>query len=147
MKYAARAIIERGDEILVMRRNKFGQEYYCLVGGAVDMGETAEQALVRELQEEASLIVTDFRLVYAEDAGRPYGIQYIYLCKDPGGEVYLSDASIEAQLNKQGQNLYFVEWIKKSKLAHVDFRSHRLQKALTEAFTHGYPDKPLVLEH
>jgi ADP-ribose pyrophosphatase YjhB (NUDIX family) len=87
MKYASRAIIERGDEILVMKRDKFGQQYYILVGGAVDMGETAEQALIREVKEETGLVVDNFNLVFVEDAGAPYGIQYVYLCKDPGGET------------------------------------------------------------
>lgn len=146
MKYAVRAIIERGDKIVVMHRNKFGQEYYNLIGGGVEIGETLEQALVREVAEESSLQIKDFRLVFVEDAGRPYGIHYTFLCKDPGGEIYLSDSSIEAELNEQGQNLYNVEWLPKAKFGKIEFVSHRLQKALTKAFKEGFPDKPIVLE-
>ena len=79
MRYASRAVVIKDNQLLLMHRNKFGMEYYALVGGGVDPGETPEQALYREVTEEASITIANERLVILEDAGKMYGIQYIYL--------------------------------------------------------------------
>ena len=81
MRQAVRAIIVRDGHLLVIHRNKFGQEYYTLPGGGIDPGETAEHALLREIHEETTLSAVNPRLVIVEDSGDPYGMQYIYLCQ------------------------------------------------------------------
>ena len=49
--YRVSAIIISNGRILAMYHDK-PSEYYSLPGGRVMMGETAEQAMVREIQEE-----------------------------------------------------------------------------------------------
>ena len=56
MRTAVRAIIIKDNNLLVMHRNKFGNEYLTLVGGGVELNETKEQALVREVIEETSIL-------------------------------------------------------------------------------------------
>src|ERR1700761_7300853 len=80
MAKAARAIITENHKILVMYRNKYGSEYFTLVGGKVADDETTEQALARELKEETGLRVTSARLVFTEEHPEPYNQQYIYVC-------------------------------------------------------------------
>lgn len=145
MRTAARAIIVKNQSILVMHRNKFGRQYYCLVGGGVDVGETADIAVVREVREETGLQVTGQRLVYIEEAGEPYGTQYHFLCEFIDGDIKLSPDSIEAQLNKAGQNLYEPVWLPISKLASVAFRSETLQKELLAGLRDGFPSEPKLL--
>jgi 8-oxo-dGTP diphosphatase len=56
---AAFGIAEQGGLIAVVRVSKPGQApWHDLPGGAVEPGETEEQAVVRELGEETGLIVT-----------------------------------------------------------------------------------------
>lgn len=50
------AIVVRGDEVLLMHRVKPGKDYYTLPGGSIEDGETAEEACVRELLEETTLV-------------------------------------------------------------------------------------------
>ncbi|MGB4967678.1 MAG: NUDIX hydrolase [Candidatus Saccharimonadales bacterium] len=145
MKQAVRAIVTRGDDMLVMKRNKFGSEYYTLIGGAVEMGESLEDALRRELQEEAGVAVGRVRLVYVEDAGEPYGEQFVYLCEYESGEGVLSPESEEAQINKLGQNTYEPEWLPLETLTQINFVSGSLKEALLESFQHGYPEEPVLL--
>ncbi len=121
MRRAVRAIVIKNDSMLVMHRNKFGHQYYCLVGGGVDAGETEEQALIREIHEEASLEVANLRLVYIEEAGKPYGNQYIYLCDYVSGEPVLWEGSDEAKIHKLGQNLYSPGWLPLTDLEKVPF--------------------------
>ncbi len=61
---AVGAIALRGDEVLLIRR---GHEpfrgHWTIPGGAIEVGERAEEALVREVQEEAGVVVAPLRLV------------------------------------------------------------------------------------
>jgi ADP-ribose pyrophosphatase YjhB (NUDIX family) len=96
MSKAARAIIIEDNKILVMHRNKYGSEYYTLVGGRLEDGETLEQGLQREVKEETGLDVTSARLVYFEEHAAPYNEQYIYLCQvGPHEPVAVQESSEE----------------------------------------------------
>ncbi len=58
------AIILEGDQILLeKRKNSPGKGKWSVPGGLVDLGETAEQAVIREVKEETELEVYDPRLV------------------------------------------------------------------------------------
>ena len=58
------AIILDGDRILLeKRKNSPGKGKWSVPGGLVDLGETAEQAVIREVKEETGLEVYDPRLV------------------------------------------------------------------------------------
>ena len=58
------AIILNGDQILLeKRRNDPGRGEWTVPGGLVDLGETAEQAVIREVKEETELEVYNPRLV------------------------------------------------------------------------------------
>ena len=58
------AIILDDDQILLeKRKNSPGKGKWTVPGGLVDLGETAEQAVIREVKEETGLEVYDPRLV------------------------------------------------------------------------------------
>lgn len=46
------AIVVRGQKILMARHRVKTQEYWCLPGGGLEEGETLEEGVLRELQEE-----------------------------------------------------------------------------------------------
>ena len=142
MRKAARAIIIKDDTLLVIHRNKFGKEYYTLPGGGIDAGETPEQAVVRELDEETGVKATIERLVFVEEPGEPYGTQYIFLCRYLTGEPQLREDSEEAALNKQGKNLYTPLWLPLADIASVAFMSPALQKAIQKAVINSFPNTP-----
>ncbi|MDQ5972222.1 MAG: 8-oxo-dGTP diphosphatase [Patescibacteria group bacterium] len=146
MRKAARAIVVHNQNILLMKRNKFGSIYYCLPGGGIDIGETADAAAVREIKEETNLIVTNPQLVYIEDAGVPYGIQYIFVCQYQDGDMKLQPDSIEAKLNEMGQNLFEPLWVPVSKFAGLPFRSKALQQELLVALRDGFPKEPKQIQ-
>jgi len=147
MKQAARAILFRDNKLLVIKRDKFGKKYNVLVGGGVEMGESPEEALLREAVEETGLKITEFRLVFIEEAGKPYGTQYIYLCKDPGGEIALDEKSIEKWLNTNTDNKYSPDWLPLSELKSNDvpFRSDKIRSAILNALKNGWPKEPIKL--
>lgn len=65
------AIIVRKDKILLAKHEREGVGYWVLPGGGVDYGETAEEALVRELKEEADLDIRVNNLVMVNDSVPP----------------------------------------------------------------------------
>lgn len=142
---AVRAIVIKDNSLLVMHRNKFGHQYYTLIGGGVKTGETPERALVREVREETGLQATHARQVFIEEAGDPYGTQLIYLCVTKDGEVALSPHADEAHINALGQNLHTPMWLPLSELPEVTFRSERLKEAILDGIKNGFPDHPKTL--
>jgi len=145
MRKAARAIIIHNDQLLVMKRNKFGKQYYSLLGGGIESGETPEQALVREVREETTLDITNYRLVFTEEPGDPFGMQYIYLCDFPGGEPSLPPDSIEAKISAMGKNLYAIAWLPLKDLAQAPLVSETLKLAIVGALERGFPNQPMAL--
>jgi ADP-ribose pyrophosphatase YjhB (NUDIX family) len=69
MSVRARAVIPNGaGRVLFDRTHREGKApFYWLPGGGVEPGETAEEALRRELIEEASLVITVERLLYVSE--------------------------------------------------------------------------------
>lgn len=145
MRQAARAIVIKDGNLLVMHRNKFGTEYDTLPGGNVEVGETLDQAVIRELFEETSVTVTNQRLVFVEEAGDPYGTQYIYLCDYVSGEPQLAPDSEEIHINKLGQNLYEPKWVTLAELPKLPFLSEKLKTAILNATATGFPAEPVQI--
>lgn len=55
-------ILRRGDEILLAEKKRgFGEGKYNGVGGKIDPGETSEQGMIRECQEEIGVTPTEFK--------------------------------------------------------------------------------------
>ena len=146
MTKASRAIIIEDNKLLVMQRNKYGSEYFTLVGGRVAEGESAEDALVREVQEETGLRVIEYQPVFIEEHAAPYNEQYIYLCEvAPHDSVTIQDASEEGRMNRLGANMHAPFWVSLKSFATLPFRTPQLQKAIIEALKKGFPAQPIKL--
>ncbi len=146
MGKAVRAIIFKDGKLLVMHRNKYGSEYFTLVGGRVNEGEELEQALKREVMEETGLVVTSSRQVFYEDHPEPYNKQYIYLCEiAPGGDAEIQDYSEEGKMNRIGINIHTPKWAEIRTLTGLPFRTPMLQHAIIEGIKHGFPKEPVTL--
>jgi len=94
---------ETGENVLLTQRTDNGR--WCLPGGAMDPGESAEEACVREAMEETGLDVRVTRLVgiytspdviieYA-DGDRCQVVAITFGAKVIGGELRLSDGTTD----------------------------------------------------
>lgn len=147
MRKASRAIIIEDGKLLVMHRNKYGSQYYTLVGGRIADGETPEQALVREVREETGLEVTGATLVYIEEHAAPYNEQYIYICTvAPHADVAIQEDSEEGTMNRFDLNTHQPVWISPSAFGKISFRTPQLQQAILKAFKKGWPAEPVKIQ-
>jgi 8-oxo-dGTP diphosphatase len=141
MRRAARAIVLKDGKLLVMHRNKFGQEYDTLPGGNVEIGETPEQAALRETAEETTVEIKHPRLVFIEHAGTMYGDQYIFFCDYVNGEPKLAQDAEEHKIHQMGQNLYEPKWLPLAELPNAPFLSEELKKEILHAIKNGWPEE------
>lgn len=81
--------------VLVRRRNKPFKGQYALPGGFVEPGETVEQAVVREVEEETGLKTRVKKLfgVYSDPQRDPRGhvVTIVYLLDAVGGSLRSGD--------------------------------------------------------
>lgn len=88
------AVVQRGNQVLLIKRRFRGRDYAVLPGGSVEPGESFEQAAVRELWEESTLRARVGRqLLAGEHNGRE--ARY-FLMTDVRGTPELSGPELEA---------------------------------------------------
>ena len=93
------ATVFSGENVLLVRRgNEPSYGLWGLPGGVVELGETVEEALTREVKEETGLSVRPIRLVTVldsivrddEENIRFHYVLLEFLCEDLGGELEAS---------------------------------------------------------
>lgn len=100
------AVIVRDGLVLLIRR---GQEplkgEWSLPGGAVELGETLEEAIRREVLEETGLVVEPLRMIetfdrISRDAAGRVRYHYVlvdFLCRVRGGSLACATDAVEAR--------------------------------------------------
>ena len=84
-RISARAIIINDDGLVVMYRNKNGNEYYTLPGGGMEGTETEHECVKRECIEEFGISVEPLKKLYVLEDTKT--IQHIYYCDWVSGEL------------------------------------------------------------
>jgi ADP-ribose pyrophosphatase YjhB (NUDIX family) len=102
---AVSAAIFRDGKVLIVRRARPpAHGLYTLPGGGVELGETLEEAVIREIREETSLEIepvelVGFRQAIAHDAAGRVERHFVilpFLARWIGGEVALNEELAEA---------------------------------------------------
>lgn len=93
-------LIERGDEVLLVHANNFRGDYYGLVAGFVETGETLEQAVEREVMEETGLKIKNIRYYASQPWPYPCGLMCGFYAEYESGEIHL-------QLSELGKGAWF----------------------------------------
>lgn len=103
------AIIVNDGKVLLIHRISHGKEYHVFPGGGVENGETVEQAVLREVQEETSLEVKIEKLLYHHiyDDNTE---QFFYLCQYVSGKPKLGDGNEARDMEKSNDNFYNPDW-------------------------------------
>lgn len=90
-------ILNPDNEVLICRSTKWNGKY-VIPGGHIELGETMEEALIREVREETALEIYDIELLSLKESiyGKNFGdkrhfIFIDYLCRTDSYEIDLND--------------------------------------------------------
>lgn len=87
--------IRRDDEILLVHAKNFRRsEMYGLVAGFVETGETLEDCVVREVQEEVGLKIKNIRYFGSQPWPYPCGIMIGFTADYVSGELHLQEEEL-----------------------------------------------------
>lgn len=83
VSYATLLLMNEKSEVLLLRRKgaSFGNGLYSLPGGKIESGETALEAVKREVQEEIGINIEQCNLVHVVDRQGPETEFYVFVFK------------------------------------------------------------------
>lgn len=97
-------IIENNSKVLLVKRNNEPfKGYWTLPGGHIDFGETAEQAVIREVKEESGLMFSPQFLGYRDE---------VYPEINWHGEVLLFYGKAAGSEKIDGKEILDYKWVK-----------------------------------
>lgn len=130
LRIRAVAVAVRDDEVLVVLRERDGRSYAVLPGGAVEAGETPQEACLRELREETGLDgVVEELLPVGVDRDAPA----VYLrVRVAGDEPVLGPRSPEAR-RTTAENRYRPTWVGIDTLEDIGLVPERAVRAVSAA--------------
>jgi NAD+ diphosphatase len=87
-------LIHRDDEVLLVRAKNFRTDFYGLVAGFVETGETLEEAVARETLEETGVHITNIRYFGSQPWPYPCGLMVGFHADYVSGEIHLQKSEI-----------------------------------------------------
>ena len=87
-------LIHRGDEVLLVRAKNFRTDFYGLVAGFVETGETLEEAVARETMEETGVTIDNIRYFGSQPWPYPCGLMVGFHADYVEGAIHLQRSEI-----------------------------------------------------
>lgn len=88
--------VERDDEILLARSPHFPPGIFSMLAGFVEPGESAEDAVIREVFEETGIVVHDVRYFGSQPWPFPNSLMLGFTARYKSGEIDTDNDEIEA---------------------------------------------------
>jgi len=89
-------LVHRDNEILLVHANNFKGNYYGLVAGFVETGETLEHAVEREVKEETGLDIKNIKYFGSQPWPYPCGLMVGFYAEYESGEIKLQRSELGA---------------------------------------------------
>ena len=87
-------LIHRGDEVLLVKAKNFKRDFYGLVAGFVETGETLEEAVAREALEETGITITNIKYFGSQPWPYPCGLMVGFNADYVSGDIHLQKSEI-----------------------------------------------------
>lgn len=101
-------LVRKGDEVLLVHAKNFRTDFYGLVAGFVETGETLEEAVHREVMEETGLHIKNLKYFASQPWPYPCGLMVGFTADYDGGKIHLQ----RSELSKGA-------WFDKDHLPHI----------------------------
>lgn len=88
-------LITRGDEVLLASHHRHGKAFYSCLAGFVEAGESAEEAVHREVMEEVGIKIDNLRYIASQPWPFPSQLMFGYLADYESGEIDADEEEIE----------------------------------------------------
>jgi NAD+ diphosphatase len=87
-------LVEREGEVLLARNRRFAGPFYSVLAGFVEPGETLEQAVAREVGEEAGIEIGDVRYFGSQSWPFPSQLMIGFFARHSAGEVKVDGSEL-----------------------------------------------------
>ncbi len=87
-------LVHRGDEVLLVHARNFKSDFYGLVAGFVETGETLEEAVHREVEEETGIKIKNLRYFGSQPWPYPCGLMIGFNADYESGNLHLQRSEI-----------------------------------------------------
>jgi mutator protein MutT len=129
-----RAIIIEQDKILLINRIKGSNSYWVIPGGAVEPGESHEQAVKRECFEELGINIEVQNLFLQRIADKPEAKgqqEFFYLCNIIDGQIGTGQGP-EFQVGTQYKGEYRIKWINLKDLPEINLKPEEVKNKIIQ---------------
>ena len=87
-------LIRKGHEVLLVRARNFRGTFHGLVAGFLEVGETLEECVVREVREETGLTIRNIRYFDNQPWPYPSGLMVGFVADYVSGEVHVQEEEL-----------------------------------------------------
>jgi NAD+ diphosphatase len=86
--------VVREDRLLLARSTRFPYNFYSVLAGFVEPGETLEECVVREVREEAGILVKNVRYFGSQPWPFPDSLMLGFIAEYAEGEIKINESEI-----------------------------------------------------
>jgi NAD+ diphosphatase len=87
-------LVERGDLVLLARASRFTEPIYSVLAGFVEPGESLEETVYREIEEETGILVKDVRYFGSQPWPFPDSLMVGFTARYASGEIHVDGKEI-----------------------------------------------------
>tara|TARA_B110000908_G_C9927226_1_gene302304 strand:+ start:76 stop:450 length:375 start_codon:yes stop_codon:yes gene_type:complete len=80
-------LVTKGDQMLLAQSSRFKSNFYSCLAGFIEIGETPEQTVHREVKEEVNLQVKNVRYISSQSWPFPSQLMLGFLAEYDSGEI------------------------------------------------------------
>jgi len=128
------AIIIKDNKVALVHRKKEGRDYWVFPGGGVEEGETPEEAVVREVQEELSLTGKVERLLFSVESYPGGDKDPYFLCSVDDNKIELGGPEKDRHSK---QNWYSPQWVEFEKVRNLNLLPEKAKEQFLEEVEFG----------
>ena len=134
------------DKVALIERFRNSTHYYVFPGGGKDVGETPEEAAIREMEEETGLTVRILKRVITIHFG--LSTQHYFLVKRVDGVfgTGTGEEFTDADPDNPNEGVYIPIWMPLDELpGHENLYPEAVKDLVVKALKEGWPDKLAVV--